>query len=96
MNSAHNSSAGSLGRSTFLRRRGALLERPMMNEAKDGLEKGDGQDGQSKLRMNIIPNAECGCLLSQPNSHACCDDVEQVGQDLKQCVKLQAAYGQYR
>ena len=52
------------------------------------LEESQRQDGETQLRMRIIPNSEACRLLSKPDPHTSGNDVDDIAEYLADGVNL--------
>lgn len=47
------------------------------------------QNGEAQSRMRVVPDAEGGRLLCEPDSHPGGDNIDEIGEDLANGVDLE-------
>lgn len=65
---AYGGPAGCLGALAGFDFGGAFLVDAVVDVAQDGLEEGEGEDGQTHARMRVVPNAVVFELLGEPDA----------------------------
>lgn len=89
MDASNRCTTGPFGGFASCRVQCSLLVDAMMHEAENGLEEGNGEDGQAQTGVSIVPDAVCGRLLGKPDAHTCSDNEDYVTEDLPNRVDSQ-------